>query len=256
ASISLPPEIEVERLLAMPTPPPSPLTSLSPPSAWERLARDDIPKTELLPRKKSCLFTLGPMYEVGESSTARPTEGRGIDYGFVSTLDAKVRRRRIREVRYGIRNTWVDLAKAIPEIAPMTLGEAQHHVHKTRSQMQQTEMAELRETDRRRQAQMVEILRVIGDMRQEMGDMHVELLALRIMAPVTRRGSNTPPNNISPKNMTPESVQAMIDQALLQNSTNRDGSHSSDVDNRRNVQTARPCFYADIMQCHPLCDLR
>nr|GEZ76092.1 putative reverse transcriptase domain-containing protein [Tanacetum cinerariifolium] len=52
--------------------------------------------------------------------------------------------------------------------------------------------------------------------------------------------------------MTPESVQAMIDQALLQNSTNRDGSHSLHEDNRRNVQTARPCFYADFMKCQPL----
>ncbi|GJV74498.1 hypothetical protein Tco_1506082 [Tanacetum coccineum] len=42
--------------------------------------------------------------------------------------------------------------------------------------------------------------------------------------------------------MTPESVQAMIDQALLRNSTNRDGSHSLYGDNRRNVQTTRPCF--------------
>nr|GEW62643.1 hypothetical protein [Tanacetum cinerariifolium] len=39
ASISLPLEAEVERLLAMPTPPPSPLISLSPPSAKECLAR-------------------------------------------------------------------------------------------------------------------------------------------------------------------------------------------------------------------------
>nr|GEX83908.1 hypothetical protein [Tanacetum cinerariifolium] len=39
AAISLPPEAEVERLLAMPTPPPLPLTSLSPPSAGDRLAR-------------------------------------------------------------------------------------------------------------------------------------------------------------------------------------------------------------------------
>nr|GEV72152.1 hypothetical protein [Tanacetum cinerariifolium] len=220
ASISLPPEAEVERLLAMPTPPPSPLTSLSPPSARERLARctasyahsspppvpspllpssgcptqiqtlriaftqalidvvtvalpspplppplyipppvdrkDDIPKTELPPRKKSCLFTLG-----------------------------------LREVGYGIRDTWVDSAEAVPEIAPMTLGKVntkvtdlaelyehdthdlyalledaqdsrtrisqrtQHQVHKTRFQMQQAEMAELRDTDRRRQAHMV-----------------------------------------------------------------------------------------------------
>ncbi|GJX93197.1 putative reverse transcriptase domain-containing protein [Tanacetum coccineum] len=41
--------------------------------------------------------------------------------------------------------------------------------------------------------------------------------------------------------MTPESVQAMIDQAIQRNSTNEDGSHSSYEDNRRNVQTARPC---------------
>ncbi|GJV56488.1 putative reverse transcriptase domain-containing protein [Tanacetum coccineum] len=52
--------------------------------------------------------------------------------------------------------------------------------------------------------------------------------------------------------MTPESVQAMIDQDLLQNSTNGDGSHSSHGDNRRNVQTARPCFYVDFMKCQPL----
>ncbi|GJX14737.1 hypothetical protein Tco_0206495, partial [Tanacetum coccineum] len=42
ASISLPPEAEVKRLLAMPTPPPSPPISLSPPSARERLSRWDL----------------------------------------------------------------------------------------------------------------------------------------------------------------------------------------------------------------------
>nr|GEZ67525.1 hypothetical protein [Tanacetum cinerariifolium] len=44
-SISLPPEAEVKRLLAMPTPSPSSLTSLSPPSAGERLARCIAPAT-------------------------------------------------------------------------------------------------------------------------------------------------------------------------------------------------------------------
>ncbi|GKD91511.1 putative reverse transcriptase domain-containing protein [Tanacetum coccineum] len=52
--------------------------------------------------------------------------------------------------------------------------------------------------------------------------------------------------------MTPESVQAMIDQALQRNSTNGDASHSSHGDDRRNVQTARPCYYADFMKCQPL----
>ncbi|GKB60177.1 hypothetical protein Tco_0916363, partial [Tanacetum coccineum] len=171
ASISLPPEAEIERLLAMPTPPPSPLISLSPPSAGERLARctassahsspppalvdadtaalpspplpplppslyvpphvdrrDDILKSELPPRKRPCLFSLGPRYEVGESCTARPTGGRGIDYGFVSTVDAEARRRGIREVGYGIKDTWVDPTEAVSEITPMTVGEVNTRV--------------------------------------------------------------------------------------------------------------------------------
>ncbi|GKA84079.1 putative reverse transcriptase domain-containing protein, partial [Tanacetum coccineum] len=225
------------------------------------------------------------------------TRGRGIDYGFVSTVDAEERRQGIRDVGYGIRDTWVDPAEAVPEIAPMTVGEVNTRVtelaelhghdtqelyalledaqdrdsmdggggglcfprglgsldriesgdssgaldpsHETRFQMQQAELATLRETDHRRQAQMVETLRVIRDMRQ-------------IMAPTTRRGPNTPVDNTNLNNMTPESIQAMIDQALLRNSTNGDGSHSSHGDNRRNVQTARPCFYADFMKCQPL----
>ncbi|GJT96498.1 hypothetical protein Tco_1092016 [Tanacetum coccineum] len=312
ASISLPPEAEVEILLAMPAPPPSPLTSLSPPSVGERLAgymapsghsspppvpspllplsgcptqiqtlkiastqdlvnvvtaalpslplppslyipppvdrRDDVLESEQPPRKRSCLFALDSRYEVGESSTTRPTRGRGVDYGFVSTLDAEERRRGSREVGYDIRDTWVDSAEAVPEVAPTTLGEVntrvaklaelhEHdtqdmyalledaqegrtrisqretvwiveeeayasreawahsiglsqivhhelqthhdHVHETRSQMQQAEMAELRETSRKHKGQMVETLRVIRDMRREMSDMQVELLALR-----------------------------------------------------------------------------
>ncbi|GJZ21125.1 putative reverse transcriptase domain-containing protein [Tanacetum coccineum] len=47
------------------------------------------------------------------------------------------------------------------------------------------------------------------------------------MAPTTRRGPNTPVNNANPNNMTPESIQAMIDQALLRNSTNGDGRLTS-----------------------------
>ncbi|GJV96757.1 putative reverse transcriptase domain-containing protein [Tanacetum coccineum] len=72
------------------------------------------------------------------------------------------------------------------------------------------------------------------------------------MTPTTKRGPNTPVNNTNPNNMTPESIQAMIDQALLRNSTNGDGSHSSHGDNRRKVQTARLCYYADFMKYQPL----
>nr|GEX56368.1 putative reverse transcriptase domain-containing protein [Tanacetum cinerariifolium] len=145
AAISFPPEAEVERLIAMPTPSPSPLALPLPPSAGECLARctapdaspvppplhmpppvdrrDDIPKIEMPPRKRLCLSTLGSRYEVRYSSIARPIGGQGINYGFVSTLDAEARRRGIGEVGYGIMDTWVDPTETVPDIAPMTVGE-------------------------------------------------------------------------------------------------------------------------------------
>nr|GFB64083.1 hypothetical protein [Tanacetum cinerariifolium] len=52
--------------------------------------------------------------------------------------------------------------------------------------------------------------------------------------------------------MTPEAVQTMIDQALLRNSGGEDRSHSSHVENPRNMHIARPCYYADFMKCHRL----
>ncbi|GKF58972.1 hypothetical protein Tco_0175758, partial [Tanacetum coccineum] len=71
---------------AFPSPPLPPLPpSLYIPPPVDH--RDDIPKSEQPPRKRLYLSTLGSRYEVeiGESSTARPTRGQGIDYGFVST---------------------------------------------------------------------------------------------------------------------------------------------------------------------------
>nr|GEY11290.1 hypothetical protein [Tanacetum cinerariifolium] len=163
------------------------------------------------PRKRLCLSTLGSRYEIEDSFTARPTEDRGTDYRFVSTLDAEVRRRGIGEVGYGIRYTWVDPAETVPKIEPMTIGEVntrvtkltELHEHDTHNLYALLEDAQDKEetyaareawahsiglsqavhselqTHRERQAQMVETLRVMGDMRREMGDMQAELLALR-----------------------------------------------------------------------------
>nr|GEX76645.1 hypothetical protein [Tanacetum cinerariifolium] len=169
-SISLPPEAEVERLLAMPTLPPSPLTSLSPPSAEER-----------------------SWFEVGESSI----RGQEVEYRFADAVEAEIRHRAIGEVGYGIRDTWIDLAEAVPEMAPTTLEKRVDLLMRDRMTLQETvwimkeeaytareaqahstEMAGLRETDRVRQSQIVETLRVMRDMRREMGDMQAKLLAL------------------------------------------------------------------------------
>nr|GEZ66834.1 hypothetical protein [Tanacetum cinerariifolium] len=228
----------VERLLAMPTPSPSPLASLSPPSAGERLARctapaallspplppplhmpppvdhrDDIPETEMLPRKRdtwvdptNTVPEIVPM-TVGEVKT-RVTELAELhehDTHDLYTLleDAQDSRTRISQ-RVIVDSQRVDLLmedriahqetiqimedEAYVEIVPMTVGEvktrvtelAELHEHDTHDLYTLLEDAQdkLRETDRRHQAQMVETLRVMGDMRREIGDMHAELLAL------------------------------------------------------------------------------
>ncbi|GJU78890.1 hypothetical protein Tco_1275960 [Tanacetum coccineum] len=132
ASISLPPEAEVERLLAMPTPPPSPPISLSPPSVGERLARCTTPSAHSSPPHV-------PSPLLPSSGDAVPILQRSRGRLWVSQhLSAEERRRGIREVGYGIRDTWVDPAEAVPEIAPMTLGEVNTRV---------TELAELHEHD-------------------------------------------------------------------------------------------------------------
>nr|GEV54572.1 reverse transcriptase domain-containing protein [Tanacetum cinerariifolium] len=253
-SISLPPEAEVERLLAMPTPSPSPLTSLSPPSAGERLAicttpaalptpspplppslypppvnrRDDIPESEQPPRKRLCLLTLGSRYEVGESST----KGQGVDYGFDDTVEAEMRHRGIKEVVYGIRDTWIDSAEAVPEMAPTTLEGVNTRV---------TKLAELHEHDTQ------DLYALLEDAQD--GRTHISQQTNHGTGNKTMKESNT---DTPPHHITPESVQAMIDQALLRNSTNGDGSQSSHEDNPRHVQTTRHCFYVEFMKCHPL----
>ncbi|GJY11291.1 hypothetical protein Tco_0379476 [Tanacetum coccineum] len=185
-SISLPPEAEVERLLTMTTPSPSPPISLSPPSAGERLARctappahspplppssgDDIPESEQPPRKRLHLSTLGSRYEVGESSTARPTRDLRVDLLMGDRMTLQETVWMVEEEAYASREAWahsIGLSQAIHQ----ELQTHRDHVyaHETHLQAHQTQ----------HQDQMVETLRVIRDMRREMSDMQVELLALQ-----------------------------------------------------------------------------
>nr|GEW29530.1 hypothetical protein [Tanacetum cinerariifolium] len=146
--ISLPSEIEVVRLLAIPTPPPSPLSPWlraespstfnplplsTPPSGTPPLLpillptsflplllpsmshRVDVPEVTLPPRKRLCI-TLGLGFEVSESSSAStdiPTRGFRVDYGFVSTLYNEIRRDPEREVAYGITDTWDEMLEGM-----------------------------------------------------------------------------------------------------------------------------------------------
>ncbi|GJV06448.1 hypothetical protein Tco_1344104 [Tanacetum coccineum] len=163
ASISLPPEAEVERLLAMPTPSPSPPISLSPPSARERLARCTTPpalsspppvpspllpssgcptqiqtlriaSTQALIDAVTAALPSPPLPPLPPSLYIPPPVDRRDD---IPEFEQPPRKRLCLST-LGSRDTWVDPAEAVPEIAPMTVGEVNTRV---------TELAELHEHD-------------------------------------------------------------------------------------------------------------
>ncbi|GJZ71026.1 hypothetical protein Tco_0634877 [Tanacetum coccineum] len=91
SSLHLPPHVPTS--LPLPSSPLLPLLALLfiPPPVDRR---EDLPEAELPPHKSLCLTTLTSRNEVGESLTAapRPTRGHRADYGFISTMDAEIRR--------------------------------------------------------------------------------------------------------------------------------------------------------------------
>nr|GFB17806.1 hypothetical protein [Tanacetum cinerariifolium] len=77
-----------------------------------------------LPPRKRLSIVHCPGYEARESlvaTAARPIEGRRAHYGFVKSVEAEIRRRRVEDIGYGIRDTWIDPRDVAEEEALTTL---------------------------------------------------------------------------------------------------------------------------------------
>ncbi|GJX07083.1 hypothetical protein Tco_0195015 [Tanacetum coccineum] len=129
-SIFLPPEAEVERLLAMTTPSPSPPISLSPPSARKCLARCTAPPTHSSP-----LHMPSPLLP----SSGCPTQIQTLRIASTQALiDAIITALPSPPTTTISIHTTTYLTEAVPEITPMTVGEVNIMV---------IELAELHEHD-------------------------------------------------------------------------------------------------------------
>ncbi|GJW34905.1 putative reverse transcriptase domain-containing protein, partial [Tanacetum coccineum] len=202
-------------------------------------ARDDILESEQPSRKRLHLSTLGSRYEIEESSTARPTRG------------------------------------AVPEIAPMTMGEvntrvielAELHGHDTQElyalledaqdRLSQATHQELQtyhdhvyahetylqayQTQLQLQSTLIQTQHQVHETRFQM--QQAELAALR-ETDRRRQDQMRRARQPGPEARSPDHRDASGDAD--------NGSHSSHGDNRRNVQTARPSFYSDFMKYQPL----
>nr|GEY58606.1 hypothetical protein [Tanacetum cinerariifolium] len=115
--LPLPPILSPPSPVLSPAPPPSPIPSTSsPPLQLPSASRkEDRPEVTLPPQKRLGI-ALGPRYEVGESSSAaaaRPAGGLKADYGFVATMDREIMRDPEREVGYGITDSWDEIVETL-----------------------------------------------------------------------------------------------------------------------------------------------
>nr|GFA14129.1 hypothetical protein [Tanacetum cinerariifolium] len=214
--------------------------SILPPPAFRLLSsdhREDRPEVTL-PHRKRLSIVHCPGYEAGESSVAaaaRPIEGRRADYGFVDSVEAEIRRRKAEDIRYGIRDTWIDLRDVVEEEALPTLEGVNTRV---------TKLATLQEQDTQ------DIYRVMEDTQGRQTEIFQRVEALK-MAPkkaaqirTTRLnpGATSNPNqapSTTTTTVTNAQIHAMIDQgvnaALAARDANRTGddSHTSGTGIRR-----------------------
>nr|GEX57466.1 putative reverse transcriptase domain, ribonuclease H-like domain, aspartic peptidase domain protein [Tanacetum cinerariifolium] len=291
AAISLPPEAKVERLLAIPTPPPSPLTSLSPPSAGERLARCTTPSAHsspppvpspLLP-SSGCptqiqTLRMASTQELIHAVTAAlpspplppplyipppvdrrddipkteiPPHKRSCLFALGSRIAHQETILIVKEEVYAVREAWAHL---------IGLNQAVHSELQTHREQVYAYVFQLHAYQTRLQLQ--------GTLIQTQHQVMIDQALLRNSTNGDESHSSHEDNRrnvqtarpyfyaefmkCQPLNFKGTEGMVMIDQALLRNSTNEDENHSSHEDNRRNVQTTRPCFYAEFMKCQPL----
>ncbi|GKF26007.1 hypothetical protein Tco_0081901, partial [Tanacetum coccineum] len=109
-----------ERLLALPTPPPSPLSPYS--SPLPQIPSPPLPIPSSPPNSPTYVEgSLGSRCLRFVYRFVGPATARADLYGFADMLDTAPGRQTSRELGYGITDTWDDLVGAIQEIAPTTL---------------------------------------------------------------------------------------------------------------------------------------
>ncbi|GKE51774.1 hypothetical protein Tco_1486930 [Tanacetum coccineum] len=105
------PAYRVTARISIPTPVPTPVWSDA--EVARLLAISTPPSSPFFPWLG---ITLGPRYEVRESSSAaaaRPAGGLRADYGFVATIDREIMRDLERDVGYGITDSWDEIVEAM-----------------------------------------------------------------------------------------------------------------------------------------------
>nr|GEV51413.1 hypothetical protein [Tanacetum cinerariifolium] len=265
------PLLRTPPLLPIPLPASSPLLLL--PSTDRRA---DVLEVTLPLQKRLCI-ALGPRFKVEDTSSAptvRPTRGFREDYGFVGTLDAKIRCGPDREIGNRITDVWEDLdetAEEIPMIDVEELGQRVTDFVTTVRKDTDEIYGRLDDAqdDRGYVITYYSVSTADGDCRITGSRPHMTDTATRgtdsakdIKMASKRTMRSTPATTITTTTIpvTNAQLKALIDQvvanALIARNANRsqngEDSHDSGTGVRRQALPARECTYPNFMKCKPL----
>nr|GEV51218.1 putative reverse transcriptase domain, ribonuclease H-like domain, aspartic peptidase domain protein [Tanacetum cinerariifolium] len=226
--IPFPSEKKVARLLAIPTPPPSPLTSYSSPLSQIPSPPLLASPTHSLGYRAAMIWLRATRFEVEKCSstpTARHTGGFRVDYGFVGTLDAEIRHDPDREIELGQRMAdFVTTVRQDTDEIYVRLDDAQ---------------------DDRLLMSAYYVLR--GNSRLK-------------MAPTRRTTRASPATKTTTTPVTNAQLKALIDQGIANALATRDADRIQNGDNshnlgtcsRRTERTAHECTYTDFIKSQPM----
>nr|GEU67689.1 hypothetical protein [Tanacetum cinerariifolium] len=237
------------------TPPllPIPLPTSLPPLLLPFIdCRADIPEVMLPPRKRLCI-ALGPRLKVDKYSSA-PTGGFRANYGFVGTLDAKIRRDLDREIGYEITDVWEDLDEIAEEIPVTDVAElGQRMTYFVTAIRQDTDEIYWRlndeQDDRLLMSGQLNLLRRDSDTARS----EVRALPTMVLAQQTEigdlRAAGCRPQTTCIACRGTDSAEDITDSARDTNrSWSGDDSHNSRTGSKRTKRTAHEFTYTDFLK--------
>nr|GEZ68187.1 hypothetical protein [Tanacetum cinerariifolium] len=243
----------------------------------------DILEAHMPPRKRACLTTPTPGFEIRESFSAGAARQPG-------PTESNLRRYRVEQAGYGITDTCDEIVDTLIEIAPTTLEGVNERVteldttvrkrtdeFEIRFEEAQDDRAILRarvntlfrdRPDHRRTTMLMdrEVMYACeawaySEDRSSSIAAHVRTLETQKMAPKKRTTRATPATITTPTTtITNAQLQALIDRGVAaafaehdaERSRSGNNNNDSGIGERRQMTTPRECTYIDFLKCQPM----
>nr|GEU70315.1 putative reverse transcriptase domain-containing protein [Tanacetum cinerariifolium] len=185
----------------------------------------DIPEADVPPRKRACLTTPAPGFEVGESSVAGDARQPG-------PTESNLRRCRVEQTGYGIIDTWDEIVDTLMEIAPTTLEGDDRALLRAR----------------------------VNTLFKDRPDHCRTAMVLDREAMYAREACEGSEDRSAAIVAHVRTLEALIDRGVAAALAKRDANRSRNGDNkndsgtggRRQVTTQRECTYTDFLKCLPM----